>query len=97
LREYIKAHSEIKLLDLFDKNPYILVEYGFPEPISVKSTISGMICDEIEKQRGVDGIIELLKCGRGDENFFKSIDELIGINRTNFEEKVYKLLFHKKN
>jgi hypothetical protein len=94
LRKYIKAHSEIKLLDLFDKNPYILVEYDFPKPISVKSTISGMICDEIERQKGVDGIIELLKCGRGDENFFKSIDELIGINRNNFEEKVYKLLFN---
>jgi hypothetical protein len=94
LREYIKTHSEIKLLDLFYKNPNILAEYGIPRPISVKSTISGIICDEVEKQKGVDGIIELMNCGRGDENFFNSIDHLIGINRSNFEEKVFKLLFN---
>jgi hypothetical protein len=53
-----------------------------------------MICDEIEKQKGVDDIIELIKCGRGDDSFFNSIDHLIGINRNSFEEKVYKLLFN---
>ncbi|MDR0547324.1 MAG: hypothetical protein LBG77_07060, partial [Dysgonamonadaceae bacterium] len=40
-----------------------------------------------EKQKGADGIIELMKCGRGDENYFKSIENLLGINRENFNEK----------
>ncbi|MDR0507426.1 MAG: hypothetical protein LBH32_11540 [Dysgonamonadaceae bacterium] len=93
LRKYIQSHSGVKLLDLFDKNPNILAEYGYPKPISVKSTISGIICAEIEKQKGADGIIELMKCGRGDENYFKSIEKITGINRENFNDKVYRLLF----
>jgi hypothetical protein len=93
LQQYVQSHTDVKLLDLFDKNPNALAEYGYPKPISVKYIISGIICEEVEKQKGADGIIELIKCGRGDENFFNSIDHLIGINRINFEEKVYKLLF----
>jgi hypothetical protein len=88
LRKYIQSHPDVKLLDLFDKNPQLL-------SVSVKSTISGMICAEIEKQKGVDAIIELMQCGRGDDNYFKSIEKIIGINRQNFNEKVYKLLITK--
>jgi hypothetical protein len=94
LQQYMRTHSEIKFLDLFDKSPNVLAEYGYGHPISVKSIISGIICDEIEKQKGADGIIELLKCGKGDENFFKSTDQLIGINRNNFEDKIYELLMN---
>jgi hypothetical protein len=94
LRQYIKSHASVKLLDLFDKNPNVLAEYGYPKPISVRAVISGVICDEVEKQKGTDGIIELIKCGRGDDNFFKSIEKLLHINRNNFDEKVNKLLFN---
>jgi hypothetical protein len=93
LRKYLESHIDVKLLDLFDKNPNVLAEYGYPKPISVKSIISGLICEEIEKQKGVNGIIELMKCGRGDDNFFKSIDSIMHINRNNFDAKVHKLLF----
>ncbi|MDR0547512.1 MAG: hypothetical protein LBG77_08040, partial [Dysgonamonadaceae bacterium] len=86
LQKYIKANPDVKLLDLFDKNPDVLAEYGYPKPVSVKSIISGIVCAEIEKQKGADGIIELMKCGRGDENYFKSIENLLGINRENFNE-----------
>jgi hypothetical protein len=85
LRKYVQSHFDIKLLDLFDKNQKILA-------VSVKSTISGLICAEIEKRKGIDGIIELMQCGRGDDNYFKSIEKIIGINRENFNEKVYQLL-----
>jgi hypothetical protein len=93
LRQYIQTHAEAKLLDLFNKNPNVLAEYGSPKPISVKAVISGVICEEVEKQKGVAGIIELMKCGKGDENYFKCIDTLLQINKNNFDEKVYKLLF----
>jgi hypothetical protein len=52
------------------------------------------VCEEIEKQKGAEGIIELIKCGRGDDNFFKSIENLIGINRQNFDKEVYRLIFN---
>jgi hypothetical protein len=93
LQQYLQSHKDVKLLDLLDKSPNVLAEYGYPWPINVNRIITGVICEEIEKQKGIDGIIELLKCGRGNEAFFKSIDKLIGINRDNFDKKVYKLIF----
>jgi hypothetical protein len=94
LQQYVKAHKDVGLLDLFEKNPDIFAGYGYPRPRSVKSTISGIICGEIERQKGTDGVIELIRCGRGDDNFFKSIENLVGINRENFDTEVYKLIFN---
>jgi len=95
LRQYIKAHPEVNLSDLFNENPDALAEYGYPNPISVKAVISGIICGEVEKQKGMDGIFKLIKCGKGDENYFECISTLLQINRKNFDEKVYELLFRK--
>jgi len=53
-----------------------------------------VICKEIERQKGKEGIIELLKCGRGNDNLFKATEKLIGINRQNFDEEVYQLIFN---
>ena len=94
LRQYVQKHKDVKLLDLFEKNPDVLAEYGYPKPIQVKSVISGIICEKIEKQKGEEGIIELIKCGSGDDNFFQCIENLIGINRNNFDEIVYNLIFN---
>jgi metallo-beta-lactamase class B len=93
LRQYITAHRDVKLLDLFEKNPDVLAEYGYPQPIYVRHIIAGLIWAEIERQKGTDGVIAFLKCGRGYDNLFKSTEALIGINRENFDEKVYRLLF----
>ena len=93
LQRYIQSHKDVKLLDLFEQSPDVLAEYGYPWPVHVNRTISGIICQEIERQKGVEGIIDLLNCGSGFDNLFESIDKLIGVNRNNFEEKVYKLIF----
>jgi hypothetical protein len=60
----------------------------------VKSVISGVICDEVERKKGIEGIKQLIDCGYGDENFFKCIDELVQINRDNFSKKVTALIEH---
>ena len=93
LQQYLRSHKDARLLELFDKDPDVLAEYGYPKPIQVTRIISAVICREIERQKGTESIIELLKCGRGDENFFKSIDKLLGIRRDNFENEVRKFIF----
>ena len=95
LQQYLQSHKDVKLLDLLNENPNVLAEYGFPWPIQVNRIIAGVLCKEIEEQKGTEGIIELLKCGRGIDNLFKSTESLIGINRNNFEKEVYKLIFGK--
>lgn len=94
LQQYLQSHKEAKLLELFEKSPNVLAEYGYPHPIHVNRIIAGVICREIERQKGTDGIIELLKCGKGNDNLFKATGKLIGINRDNFNKEVYRLIFN---
>jgi len=93
LQNYLLSHKDVSLLELLEKSPNILAQYGYPWPIHVNKIISGVVCREIERQKGTEGVIELLKCGRGNDNLFKATERLIGINRENFDKEVYKLLF----
>jgi hypothetical protein len=92
LRKYLRENPRMDLLDLFDNSPKIF-NYG-SDKISVKSVISGVICDEVERKKGIEGIKQLIDCGYGDENLFKCIDELVQINRDNFSKKVTALIEH---
>ncbi|MDR0606458.1 MAG: hypothetical protein LBG80_19455 [Bacteroidales bacterium] len=92
LKQYLASYNDVNLLDLFDKSPDVLAEYGYPKPVSVKYIITGLICEALEKEKGVAGIIELIKCGRTDDDFFESINKLMNINRSNFDAKVRELL-----
>jgi hypothetical protein len=86
----LKENSAISLLQLFSKDPKILNSLA-PE-VSIKSTISSLLCDEVERQKGLAGIKELIMCGRGDAVFFETLNKLIAINQTNFDVEVKKLL-----
>ena len=58
----------------------------------VRSVIAGLIADEVEQKKGMPGIIALINCGKGDENYLSAIDTLIGINKVNFDTRVRVLL-----
>lgn len=90
LKKYLQDNPNASLIDLFDKKPKIFNDLA--KEVSVKSTLSSLICDAIEKQKGIEGIMELLNCGSGDDNYFKCIDGLVKINRTNFDKEVMELV-----
>lgn len=90
LKIYMKENPETNLLELFHKDTKIFK--GLPTEISVKSTISSLLCDEVERKKGYDGIKTLIKCGFDDDNFFKALNELIKVNQTNFDTEVIKLI-----
>ncbi|MFM7850968.1 MAG: hypothetical protein ACKO96_03420 [Flammeovirgaceae bacterium] len=90
LKTYLKENPKASLLELFNNSPKIFNHLA-PE-ISVKSTVSSLLCDEVNKKKGIEGIKRLIKCGRGDDNFFKTVDNLIAINQTNFDTEVMKLV-----
>lgn len=90
LQDYLKRNPKTSVLKLFNENTQIFT--NIPKIVSSKSTISGVICDYIEKKKGIEGIKQLILCGAGDENFFKKIDELVGINESNFDKKVSELI-----
>lgn len=90
LKDTVNKNPDIDLLKLFETRSNIY--YRLSQNVKVKSVMSSLICDEVQKQKGNNGVIELIKCGKGDANFFIAIDELIGINRENFNKKVKELI-----
>jgi len=90
LRTYLSTHPETSALEVFSKNVR-----GFSplaKEASLRSTIASLLSDEVEKRKGIPGVIELINCGAGDDNYFKCLDTLIQVNRTNFNEKVLALM-----
>ena len=87
LKAYLQLHPQASLLELFNKNPPI-----FDLQFKVKSIISSLICDEVERRKGIAGIKALINCGRGDDNYFTIVNEAVGINTTNFDTGVMDLL-----
>lgn len=87
LRLFIQQHPQASLYDMFAKNPVI-----FNSMAKVRSVISGIICDEVERQKGISGIIVLLNCGKGDDNYLATVNSLININKANFDVAVKALL-----
>ena len=90
LQIYVSSNPNISLFELFEKNPNIL-KYSSNE-ISLNKILASLICKEVERKHGIEGVKELLKCGSGLDNFFKTTDKLVGINKTNFDIEVMKLL-----
>jgi len=98
LKEHIGKNPDANLLEMFQKNPRVYFQlknevseevFGY---LSVKSTIVSLICDRVEREKGLDGLIKLLRSGKGEDAFFQSVGELIELDRSNFDEKVRLLI-----
>ena len=92
LKKYLKKNSEADLYHLFEENVKLFNDIA-PE-ISVRSTISGIIAKEVEAKHGMDGIMKLINAGRKDkvENYLRVTNELLKINKENFNLKVKELI-----
>lgn len=90
LLSYLSAHPGIDLLNPFQKNQRGL--FGPVPEISMRSTLSGIIAEYIEKKHGIDGILKLLNCGAGEGNYFAATQSLADINAINFNTRIRDLL-----
>lgn len=92
LQDYLLRNPNANLFELFSNDEKIFKIIA-PE-ISVRSTISGIIANQIEKKKGKEGLSNLINAGSQDrlENYLKATNELIGINKENFNLKVGKLI-----
>jgi hypothetical protein len=90
LRRYVAVHAGVGLLALFREGGV-----GFsplaPE-VSARNTIAALLSDEVEREKGVAGIRQLINCGAGDDNYFVTLDQLIGVNPANFDVRARALL-----
>lgn len=92
LENYLLENPNESLFDLFENNTKIFNHIA-PE-ISVRSTISGIIANQVENEKGMEGISKLINAGSKDrlESYLNKVNELIGIDKNNFNIKVKKLI-----
>ncbi|MFA6083308.1 hypothetical protein [Mucilaginibacter sp.] len=63
--------------------------------LKVSYAINALIAQQLEKEKGFAAVMELLSCGKkekGDENYFKALAKLTGINKADFNSKVWNLI-----
>ena len=92
LQHYLSKNPNTDLYELFSEDVKIFNDIA-PE-ISVRSTISGVIAQSIETRKGDEGITKLINAGSENkiERYLNVTNELIGINKENFNIKVRKLI-----
>jgi hypothetical protein len=73
--------------------------YNFGEskerPILITQFINALIIQKVEKEQGYSAVMKLFSSGnmyQDKDHFFKILEEVIGINEKNFNEKIRKLI-----
>jgi len=57
--------------------------------------VNALIVQKIEKEKGFPAVMEFLSCGKyqkGNENYYKTLEKLTGITKSNYNEKVWELI-----
>jgi hypothetical protein len=96
-KEKVSSNSKTNWLatyeDFYDfgesKEKHLLVPY----------VINALIIEKLEKEKGFSAVIELLSCGKyqkGNENYYKTLEKLTGITKSNYNEKVWELINNAK-
>jgi hypothetical protein len=63
--------------------------------MKVPYVLNSLIVQKIEKEKGFAPVMELLGCGKretGDENYFKALEKITGITKTNFNAAMWALI-----
>lgn len=65
------------------------------KPLKAGYVLNALIAQKIEREKGFAPVMELLGCGpreKGDENYFKVLEKLTGINKANFNKEMWVLI-----
>ncbi len=65
------------------------------ERLIVDYVINALLIKKIEKEKGFSGVWKLLNCGKFEKenkNYYKTLEEVIGITKKNYNREVWKLI-----
>jgi hypothetical protein len=65
------------------------------KPMYVAYALNALIVQKIEREKSFAPVLELLGCGKrqsGDENYFNTLEKIIGITKASFNADMWKLL-----
>ena len=91
-KKFVSENPNADWLTLFTEDK---VFDGKEKPMYVPYFLNALIVQKIEKEKGFAPVMELLGCGKreqGDENYFKALEKLTGINKTNFNASMKELI-----
>ncbi len=61
--------------------------------------VNALLIKKIEKEKGFAGVWELLTVGpyeTGNQKYYQALEKLTGINKVNYNEKVWELIYNEK-
>ena len=80
LKTYLEQNPQETLPDIAKlstiPNGEFMTEYNY--------AIGGLICKRIYKLNGMNGLLDLLKFGNTDEDFYKAVEKHFGVKKDNF-------------
>jgi hypothetical protein len=65
------------------------------QPLVISYALNALIVQKIKNEQGFPTVIKLITCGKrqtGDENYFAGLNKLSGINKANFNAKMWELI-----
>ena len=76
-----------------DGNDFL--ENGNSFPLKISCAVNSLIVKKIETEQGFQKVLELITCGKKEttnENYFKALEKTTGINKSDFNAFVWKLI-----
>src|SRR5690606_29667761 len=81
-KQYLDDHPDADTLDLFRN------DFQMDGDRAMVYTLSGLFMRMIERQHGMEGIKRMITTPNDPDTYFGLLNELLGINLTNFDEKI---------
>jgi hypothetical protein len=92
-KKYAKENKNADWLVLYNESKNYDEKAKFP--LNVDFVINALIIQKLEKEKGFTAVLELLSCGKKEkdnENYFKALERICGISKTDFNKKVWDLI-----
>jgi hypothetical protein len=92
-KAYAAANENADWLSLYNESRNFTENAD--RPSRVDFAINALLIQKIEKEKGVSAVLELLSCGKKEAdnaNYFKALEKITGISKTDFSSRVVSLI-----
>jgi hypothetical protein len=95
-KEQVASNKATSWTEVKD-TPVYFVTKGYKN--SADYIVNALLVKKIEKEKGFEGVWELMKVGpveKGHEKYYQTLEKLTGITKANYDEKVWELINNEK-
>ena len=92
-KTYAAANQSVDWLAMYNESKNFDGKATYP--LRVDFAINALLVQKIEKEKGFSAVMELLSCGKKEkenENYFKALEKITGISKSNFNSTVLTLI-----